>query len=170
MVDFKKKLKEYEAVKAGGKGHGSITDRLRKSIKAVQPNVNMNPRSAEPEPPAKVEEVVPRLVDVISTARERLQLQNLITERYQGGIYEKEAKARNKHLSEQIKKIMGENDIGKLDYDDYRVNFFGSGRPYIDKNALLAAGVTPQVIEACTKRSSFSVVRVTLRGQPEDEE
>ena len=55
MVDFNKKLKEYQGVKSEG-----LRRKLAK-VKEIQPNVNLNPQPALDVPPPKQVEEVPTL-------------------------------------------------------------------------------------------------------------
>lgn len=166
MVDFNKKLKDYQGVKASG----DIRDRLREAVKKIQPNVSLNPQP-RPEPPPKAEEeVVPDLQDAIDNPLDRMKMQRLIAKRYELSKQASSLKKDGKAVAEKMKPILTQYGLTKVDYDDYRTNKFEVSRWDLDEKLLLAAGVQPAVIQACKVENKYTVVRVTVRDQEPNED
>ena len=82
---------------------------------------------------------------------------------YQGEKAEAEAhEEKRKSLSDEIQVLLAENNIGSFEWDGNRVSHYTSQRPTIDRIALLTYGVTPEIIDACTKPGKpFLVLRIS---------
>ena len=120
-------------------------------------------------PPAKEAEVVPDIREVIASVADRNKLAKLIEQQAEWGKVESEAKKTRKPLTEAIKKLVGAYEVTKMMCNGYRVSYFDSPRTSISEDALLAAGVSPTIINKCKVTSHAYTLRITQPGEEDGE-
>ena len=119
-------------------------------------------------PPAKEAEIIPDVRELIDDVKTRNLLAKLVTQSIDWQQTEKEAKKAREPITTQIKKILGDYEVGKAVCNGYRLNYFNSPRSSISKELLLSNGVSPAIITKCTTTSNSYTLRITAPGE-EDE-
>ncbi len=143
----------------------TLEDRLKASVKQVQPDVDLHPVAA---PPPKEEEVIPDLASCIPNRAEALKAVRLAHEL---GELNRQYSALGKlkdRLSTQLKDIMGKNTVGKAICGEFRLSYFATSRTTLSEKLLLANNVSPLVIQKCKETKEIYQLRVS--GIKEEEE
>ncbi len=135
----------------------TMKSRLRQ---AVGGGASMVPSSPAP-PPSKEEEAVPQLNELIDSLKERRAFTNMVGAYLEFSEDYKRADAGKKRLSTDMKKIVGSYGISKVMVDGNLVNYFNAPRSTIERDLLLAAGVSPKIIIECTKVTPAYTLRIT---------
>ncbi len=141
MVDFNKKLKEYQEV-------------ARKGKKAA---------IAPPPEPEEVHE----LMELGLPKRDLEKLAPMVELHGQLGAEKRALEKERKALTPKIKDILGQYGIGKAFCGEWRIGYHNAPRTTLSAILLLEHGVSPQVISACTVTKDVYTLRITPRSEPE---
>ena len=145
----------------------TLEERVKQSIKTA-PAPSLVPDQLLPAPPpAKEEEVIPRVQDLVKDRKDLLLIRRLMTQHIELGNTERQAKKAKEKITAQLKVLAGRYSLGKADYDGDRLNYFAGTRSSIDSTKLLSAGVQPSVIQACTNVSTTFTLKVTQGDEEE---
>lgn len=142
----------------------SLSQRIKAAQAASAPS--LVPDGAKPE--RKYEsEVLPEIEDVLDT-----KLANKVRKLIAGSIALasdiKALQSARDEITAQIKSSLDlEGSPMKFQCSEGRLNFFPTFRSTLDKKLLLGAGVSPQVIVACTVTKESYTLRIT--GATEEE-
>lgn len=153
MVDFKKKLEEMNMAT-----RKSLDERIKQDMRSGVQHGSF-------APPAKAKskaEPLPDLRMVVESDLDRKVLMRQVLEYREYQQAEREAKALKENVGGMIKARLTDLGVQKFQVEDLRVNFSKSQRHTIKKDLLLAANVSPMVIEECTKHTD--VLMLTIRG------
>ena len=137
--------------------------------KATSPS--LHPPKRLPAAP-RIVEVVPTLDDLDLLPSDRARIRTLTRKLGAANETMRELKANRDGFSGQLKSIFADT-IGektKVDCDDWRVSYYRTTRASIDPKQLLARGVSPAVIAACTTKSENWALKVTARGEESEED
>lgn len=74
---------------------------------------------------------------------------------------EREAQAAKDELGSQIKALCKEHGLSRVQSGTHRVAYYNVPRSTIKADLLMAKGIQPKIIEACTVRTDVWQVRVT---------
>ncbi len=146
----------------------TLEDRLKASVRKAQKGESLVPDMTPP--PAAEKGTIPDIRELISAAPLRLKLVRLTEE--MGTLGEEEArirKARTK-LGDQIKKILGENKVGRAVVGDFQVNYFNAPRETLSVDKLLQNGVSPLIIARSKTMKDAYTLRISRVGEEEEEE
>jgi hypothetical protein len=85
---------------------------------------NSPPIPVPAPPPAREEETIPDIGDLIQDRKKRALFAQLVASDYEWQQQESEAKRERKLITPQIKQLAGEFKVGKARVDGYRVNYY----------------------------------------------
>lgn len=155
----------------------SLQQRLDKALKLASGGASLMPEPTPP--PAKSEEEIPQLTELITDGAQRLRLIRLLNEQLPWQAQEKAAKAARKPLTTAIKDILGRFSVGKAAWDGYIINYYGSKpRRTVDEAklrvALSVAGIIPSqvatILAACVSEGESALtLKITAEGDSDDE-
>lgn len=146
----------------------SLDERLKAAV-SKQAAADMNPRLTwTPPPPPKEDVVVPDVRDFISDNKTRLKLLRLVEESNAWGIQEKAARKAREPITQQIKEIMGEYEIGKAMCGSLMLTYFTSPRRSLSREKLLEHGISPQILDACTITKDTYTLRIVEPGESDN--
>ena len=120
-------------------------------------------------PPPKQEESIPELKNLITDKKDYLELKRLVTASVQLQQQEAEIKKARKPVTDRLKNLLGKYAVGKAQLDEARINYFASERKTITPAALLAHGISPNIIQACTTVTQSFTLKITT-GKDDDED
>jgi hypothetical protein len=151
----------------------TINERIKEATRQAAPS--MVP--ADFEAPPKVEEVVPDITEVISDRTVRLKVKQLVIQSAEIGLQEKELRKARTPITNSIKKYLSDWQVGKMNVDQFRVNFYSVPRESIKKDKLVVAlsslGMLPadinRVLVAATTFTNVPTLRIGLQGDDDDE-
>ena len=136
----------------------TMKSRLRQ---AVGGGASMIPSETAPPPPKKEEEAVPQLNELIDSRSERRTFTALVKSYLDFSEDAKIADTAKKRISTELKKVVGSYGISKVLVDGNLVSYFNSPRSTIKQDLLLAAGVSPKIINECTEVKDAYTLRIT---------
>jgi hypothetical protein len=116
-------------------------------------------------PPYKEKEAPPDIKDVIPVSADRLKILKLIREYAELNETKREVEAQLKPLSNRIKSLMGAYHVGSMVCDDRTISYYAVPRSKLNKEMLLGAGVSPEIIQRCTQTSVSYTLRVSRPGE-----
>jgi hypothetical protein len=134
------------------------------------------PQTIAPPPP-KEEEKLPRLEDIISNRKDRIELIRILDQERAFAQQELEAKKARRPLTNKIKNILGTYHVSRASWLDWDINYYSIPRTTLDQKdlraALLTVGLTTDqirgVFAACTKVSESYTLRIRQHGEAEEE-
>jgi len=135
----------------------TMKSRLRQ---AVGGGASMVPSDPAP-PPSMEEEVVPQLKELIDSLKERRSFTALVESYLAYSEDAKIADAAKKRISTEMKKVVGSYGISRVMVEGNLVNYFNAPRSTIKQDLLLAAGVSPKIINECTEVKNAYTLRIT---------
>lgn len=148
----------------------SLDARLKKSL-GTAAGSSMHPTSwpdVDKEEPA---EVIPDIREVVDSPAMRSQILQLVTESIEWQQEEKKAKENRKPLIDALKVLIPAHcSASKFLVEGSKVTHYQTSRSSLSKDKLLAAGVSPQIIKACTVESKSYGLKITPAGDVEDSE
>lgn len=162
-VEIKQRLNRIEERNMATKQ--SLSDRLKHVGKST--SVSMVPEKILPPP--KKEEDAPDIRDLITSSADRLKILRLSEEIVELGEAEKVAKKAKEPLVLQLKKLLGDNEVGRATVGDYKLVYYNCPRHTLSKEKLLEHGVKPAIIEDSMVHKDVYTLKVSRLGQEEDE-
>ncbi len=112
-----------------------------------------------PPRPMKVEKA-PDIADLMDDGEDRETLTALVSQYHTINTTKKQAAAAIKPLGERIKTILGNYGINHFTYVGVDVNYYLTERKTLNRGKLLAAGVSIEILEACTDVSASGALRI----------
>lgn len=149
----------------------SKEDELKAKMAAVMPKAKAP--SMVPAKKEKKEKAPPppdlREIDIDDDDRQ--QIARLVNQAAEYKRMEKDGKQNYGPLSDRIKALIQDNEsVHKFMCDGHRANLTKTQKSTINKDKLLAAGVAPGTITACTDITDSWMLTVTPAGVPDSED
>lgn len=144
-----------------------LASRLAASVKIAAPSIV--PDGTKPKPEPKPALVFTEIRELIANPAERLKFLRLSQASSSLAEEEKKIKYARRPITEQLKNLCVKYDIERALCNDVKVSYYDAPRSTISKELLLAQGVAPAVIAACTVVKSALTLRITPVGQDEEE-
>lgn len=145
----------------------NIKDRLNALRRQNAPSFVPESRRRQP----KVEEIAPP--DIRELVADSLHLDKILrltTEQAAINHDIRELNKARKPLVEQIKSLCNIYGLRKAQVDACRLAYFPVQKSAIKKELLLAAGVSPKIIAACTVTTESWNLKITEAGESEEED
>lgn len=111
-------------------------------------------------PPRKEKEVVPGVDEVIADDSDKAILRELVQCYATRNATKKKLEKELKPLGESIKVMLGSYGLSKLTCDGLPISYYNMQRSTIDRDLLIASGVDPATIDACTRVSSSLTLKI----------
>lgn len=143
----------------------SLADRLKSVSKSA--SVSMVPEKIAPPP--KKEEELPDIRELVTSSADRLKILRLSEEITELGETERAAGKAKAPLVAQLKKLLGDYEVGRAAVGEFRLAYYNCPRHTLSKEKLLENGVRPAVIEASTVHKDVFTLKVSRKGEEEDE-
>lgn len=137
---------------------------IRAQQKANRPS--LIPVAAKPRAPEREVEVLPN-ADVILDAETARTLTELVETHAQLATRLRDLDAEKTACAERIKALCQDSHLDRVQAGSYRVRLYDSPRSTIKRDLLLANGVTPAVIAACTVTTVSTNLRITAAKKEE---
>lgn len=151
----------------------TLRERITEATSQVAPNMNPQPYEAPP----KVEEEIPDISDAIGDLSARRKVKQLVIQHAEIGVQEKELRKAKLPITNAIKGYLTDWQVGKMQCEQFRVNFYSVPRSTIKKDKLVVAltsiGLLPaeinRIITTCTDVSNVATLRIGLPGDREED-
>jgi hypothetical protein len=151
----------------------TLEQQLKDIASATAPS--MVPGPAVPPPPAKEEEVIPAVGDIVNNAKERLELARAIDRSAQLTAQEKIIHKERDALTSYIKASMGRLKVGKMISGTWKVNYYEQSRRVIEERYLamallkhsIPAEVGRRILEDAVDVRSSYILRITASREEE---
>jgi hypothetical protein len=124
----------------------------------VPPGIGSTPAEVKPQPEPNS---APAISDLVSDQADVMTVNELAVHYKSNAEIESKAKKAKEEYGKRIKFILGNYGIQAVQCNDYRVTISHTQYKIIDPVKLLAAGVTEDVILACTNVTVSNTIHVT---------
>jgi hypothetical protein len=153
----------------------TLNERIKEATAQAAPS--MVPTPYEVKAPPKQEEVIPDISEIVESPSDRRALRQLVINSAELGLAEKEIKKERAPITAQIKKYLSKYQVGKMNVEQFRVNFYSVPRSSISRNKLVVAlstlGILPsdiaEILAASTTTADVSTLRIGVIGADDDE-
>lgn len=143
-----------------------IEESLRKRMDAVSAGAAPSLVPFVP-PPAKEEEVIPDLKEIMSQKKDYLEAKRLILRSIELAEAEKPIKKEREQITAKLKNLLGRSGVAKAMVEDIRVNYYAGERSSIDGGKLLTLGVAPSIIREATNVTTTYTLKLTRQAEEE---
>lgn len=106
----------------------------------------------------------PAGLELIEDERQREDLERLVHEGDELNEELKELQIKKAAVTVDIEIIMSSHQVKSIAFDGLTTSYFTVEKETLNKELLLRAGVTADVIKACSTKSKYTVVKIT-RGK-----
>jgi hypothetical protein len=146
---------------------------LRQQHKKSAPSFNPSPK--RPETPRswkapKVEPILPDASELITDSHELDTLRSLVALHVTYSAEERRAKHEKKPVVESLKSICNDYGLSKITCDRNKVSYYPLSKSSINRQLLLDAGVSSEIIDRCTITTASFGVRVTPPGASDEDD
>lgn len=93
----------------------------------------------------------------------RDQILELAGERYRLQVCKAKDEKRCKEIDAQMIELMLGEGEEKIQFDDYNATIVSASNSNISREALILAGVDGKIVDACTKKTPYSFMKITER-------